>query len=54
MDYIRARPEGECVYDPYTPKRRGITNIYAGELLYNYSYVRIGKWRRRRGTVALL
>ena len=27
-------PEGECVYNPYTPQRRGISNIYAGELLY--------------------
>ena len=34
MDYIRARPKGACVYNPYTPKRCGITNIYAGELLY--------------------
>ncbi len=27
-------PEGECVYNPYTPQRCGISNIYAGELLY--------------------
>ena len=29
MDYIRARPEGECVYNSYTQKRRGISDIYA-------------------------
>ena len=23
------RPEGECIYNPYTPKRRDVTDIYA-------------------------
>ena len=29
MDSISARPEGECVYNPYSPKRRDVTDIYA-------------------------
>ena len=27
MDYIWARPEGENVYNPYTPKRWSITDV---------------------------
>ena len=29
MDCRRMRPEGGCIYNPYTPKCRGMSDIYS-------------------------